>query len=166
MYSWGRNLGVVRTEVRTEVKKDLEVGQYDTFGRELQGNILVTAEELGGECNVFTRETRREDTTVEVALAYSSERRPRRRALAEQVRNARYCRKKDEQTLKAKFFKACATPGCGSYRLPALTRKVTAVVGWPLSMAATFMPDALESTTVANERARRLAVDAREANMT
>ena len=46
----------------------------------------------------------------------------------------------------------------GSYRLPALTRKVTAVVGSPLSTAATFTP-AL-STTVANLRALRAMRDA------
>ena len=67
-------------EVSMEVKKDLKVGQYHTF-RELQGHVLVTAEELGGECKIFTRQTGGENTTVEVALAYSSERRPLRRAL-------------------------------------------------------------------------------------
>lgn len=68
-------------------------------------------------------------------------------------------------TLNAKFFKACATPGLGSYRLPALTRKVSAVVGWPWSTAATLTPETFASTTVANERARRFAVDARVASI-
>ena len=69
------------------------------------------------------------------------------------------------RTLKAKFLKACATPGLFSNLLPALTKKVTAEVGWPLSMAATLTPLA-ESTMVAKERARRVelrtvVVDAR-----
>ena len=57
--------------------------------------------------------------------------------------------------MKAKFFKAWATPGLFSNLLPALTKKVTAEVGWPLSIAATLTPLA-ESTTVAKERARRV----------
>jgi hypothetical protein len=59
------------------------------------------------------------------------------------------------QTLNAKFFKAWATPGLFSNLLPALTKKVTAEVGCPLSTAATLTPLA-ESTTVAKERARRV----------
>lgn len=53
-------------------------------------------------------------------------------------------------TLKAKFFRALATPGFVSNLLPALTRTVTDEVGWLASVVATLSP-AL-STTVANER--------------
>lgn len=60
------------------------------------------------------------------------------------------------RTLNAYPLSACATPGFDSYLLPALTRKVTADVGSPLSTAATFTPAV--STTVANDRARRDAV--------
>lgn len=63
-----------------------------------------------------------------------------------------------EHTLKAYPLSACATPGLDSYLLPALTRKVTAEVGSPLSRAATLTPAV--STTVANVRARRDALRA------
>lgn len=68
-------------------------------------------------------------------------------------------------TLKAKFLRAWATPGLFSNRLPALTRNVTAAVGWPWSSAATLTP--ADSTTVAKLRTIRdaLRVDALAASI-
>jgi hypothetical protein len=63
---------------------------------------------------------------------------------------------RNKHTLKAKFFRALATPGFGSYLLPALMRTVTADLGWLLSTTATLRP-AL-STAVAKERAIRWTV--------
>ena len=60
-------------------------------------------------------------------------------------------------TLKAKFWRACATPGLFSNLLPPLTRKVTEDVASPLSTAATLTPE--DSTTVANDLTALRAAD-------
>ena len=48
------------------------MGRYHTF-RELQGYVLVTAEELRGECKIFAQETGGENTTVEKDFTDSRE---------------------------------------------------------------------------------------------
>ena len=148
------NLAEVMKEESTSTKKDLEermsvtrVRLTTTSFTRHRGGILLSRRDVPGS-NLQTEDLR-------TAHSHDSFRWPTVSlcSIHTYMGLGRLRFRNGELTLKAKFFRACATPGLGSYLLPALIRKVTADVGWLLSMAATLNP-AL-STAVSKVRAMR-----------
>lgn len=57
------------------------MGWHETLINVCKGHVRITAEELGGECKIFARQTGGQNTTIEFTFSYGAERRPLRCAL-------------------------------------------------------------------------------------